>query len=130
LQLEKKMLNRDSSAVDTSFCFLDDTPVGKDPDSHSPALRRYHKLLWSRALPDGPVFTLSDQVPGVYLFHQSPAGEFRLSSDSVIATFSRYKRAQNIVSKIPTSDIEHFYRLAYTIGGMLVFPANKIDRKP
>ena len=41
--------------IDTSFDFRKDTPdyPKKDPDVHSPTLRRYHKLLWSKALPGG-----------------------------------------------------------------------------
>ena len=38
--------------IDTSFDFRVDVG-GKDPDSHSPTLRRYHKRLWSRPLPGG-----------------------------------------------------------------------------
>lgn len=29
--------------LDTSFDFRVDTPKGKDPDKHSPTLRRYHQ---------------------------------------------------------------------------------------
>ena len=31
--------------IDTTFNVLSDTPVGKDPDSYSPTLRRYALLL-------------------------------------------------------------------------------------
>lgn len=37
--------------IDTAFDFRTDTAPGKDPDSHSPTLRRYHQLLWSK--PEG-----------------------------------------------------------------------------
>lgn len=62
---------------------------GKDPDSHSPTLRAYHKLLWSKPLPSGAPFLLVDTTPGVYLHHRSELGEFQLASDSVMQTFSR-----------------------------------------
>ena len=78
--------------IDTSFDFRTDASGG-DPDESSPTLRQYHKLLWSKTLPSGRLFDLDDSVPGVYLHHRSELGEFLLSSDSVIATFTRRKRA-------------------------------------
>ena len=55
--------------IDTSFDFRVDAR-GKDPDSHSPTLRKYHKRLWSRPLPGGVPFELRDTTPGVYLHHR------------------------------------------------------------
>ena len=51
--------------IDTSFDFRKDTPdyANKDPDVHSPTLRRYHKLLWSKVLPSGARFDLDDTKP-------------------------------------------------------------------
>jgi hypothetical protein len=69
--------------IDTTFDVYSDTPTGRDPDSHSPTLRRYHKTLWSKPLPDGSAFSLSDQYPKRYLLHKSQRGEFSLSSDSL-----------------------------------------------
>ena len=34
-----------SNPIDTTFDFCTDTPTGKNPDSHSPTLRMYHKYL-------------------------------------------------------------------------------------
>ena len=45
--------------IDTSFDFRVDAR-GKDPDSHSPTLRKYHRRLWSRPLPGGDPFELRD----------------------------------------------------------------------
>ncbi len=64
------------SHIDITFDFRLDTPEGKDPDAHSPTLRRYHKLLWSKPLPNGVVFTLDDTTPRVYLHHRSEKGEY------------------------------------------------------
>ena len=36
-----------------------DTPKGKDPDSYSPTLRKYHKILWSKNLSNGTFFKLN-----------------------------------------------------------------------
>jgi hypothetical protein len=38
--------------IDIAFDFRTDSD-GKDPDTHSPTLRQYHKRLWSKALPRG-----------------------------------------------------------------------------
>src|SRR5271170_3379376 len=82
--------------VDITFDFRSDTPEGRDPDAFSPTLRRYHKRLWSKSLPSGVAFELDDTTPRVYLHHQSALGEFFLSSDSVIPTFSRAHRILHI----------------------------------
>jgi Family of unknown function (DUF6994) len=117
--------------IDTSFDFRTDTPPGKgkDPDKDSPTLRRYHKLLWSKALPDGALFDLNDAKPRVYLHHHSELGEFWLSSDSVISTFTRWGFAKVHPELYTDEDNEAFVAIAYTIGGMRVFPGNQIDRK-
>ena len=112
--------------IDISFDFRTDTPAGKDPDSHSPTLRRYHKLLWSKPLPDGQSFKLDDATPGRYLSHRSPLGEFSLSSDAVIPTF---KWNSAIKALIPDEELQAFNAIGYTMGGMMVFPANQIDGK-
>lgn len=76
--------------IDPTFDFRADTPPRKDPDSHSKTLRRYHRHVWSKPLPNGQTFALSDKVRGHYLHHQSALGEFSLSSDSVMQTFTRW----------------------------------------
>jgi len=86
--------------IDTSFDFRVDAR-GKDPDSHSPTLRKYHKRLWSRPLPGGVPFELRDTTPGVYLHHRSGLGEFQLSSDAVIATFIGTRPRPGLSSRSP-----------------------------
>ena len=115
--------------IDVTFDFRDDTPPGKDPDALSPTLRRYHQWLWSKPLPSGFRFELSTSKPGVYLHHVSELGEFFLSSDSVIPSFRKERRLSHVRDQIATHDREAFLRLTYTIGGMMLFPANQVDRK-
>lgn len=115
--------------VDITFDFRLDTPPGRDPDQHSPTLRRYHQLLWSKPLPTGGVFTLAS-APRCYLQHRSEHGEFFLASDSVIPTFVGHTRLAALLSQIPAEELEQFQTLSYTMGGMMVFPGNTIDRKP
>ena len=59
-----------------------DTPEGKDPDSYSATLRKYHQILWSKKLPNGMIFDLDVETRQL-LHHKSELGEFFLSSDAV-----------------------------------------------
>ena len=115
--------------IDVTFDFRTDAG-GRDPDAHSPMLRRYHQLLWSKSLPNGERFDLSDSRRGVYLHHDSGLGEFFLSSDSVMQTFTLWPALKPITEQFPEPENEAFRTIAYTIGAMLVFPGNQIDRKP
>lgn len=112
--------------LDITFDFRSDTPKGRDPDAASPTLRRYHKLLWSKTLPGGAHFTLSDKKSGCYLHHHSALGEFFLTSDTVIPSF---RKAPEIRTAIPEPEIESFNAIGYTIGGMMVFPGNRVNGK-
>ena len=117
-----------STPIDIAFDFRSDTPHGKDPDAFSPTLRRYHKLLWSKALPSGVVFQLVDTTPGVYLHHRSQLGEFWLASDAVIPTFRKEARMSHIIEQIP-EELATFISIGYTIGGMMLFPGNRVGRQ-
>ena len=114
--------------IDTSYDVRTDAG-GRDPDSYSATLRRYHKLLWSKQLPCGHLFELAEKVNGSYLHHHSGIGTFSLSSDSVVPTFTRWKSLKHITDVFPEEENEAFRTLGYTIGGMMVFPGNRIDGK-
>lgn len=114
--------------IDIAFDFRQDAG-GRDPDRHSPTLRRYHQLLWGRALPNGRPFDLTVTTPGAYLHHSSDLGDFVLSSDSVIPTFTRWSSMKHITSQVAEDENEAFRAIGYTIGGMMVFPANSINRQ-
>jgi hypothetical protein len=114
--------------IDTSFDFRTDA-FGKDPDTHSATLRRYHKRLWSKPLPSGRPFDLVDTRRGVYLHHASNLGEFFLSSDAVIPTFRKWSSLKRITGLFSEEENEAFSTIGYTIGGMMVFPGNRIDGK-
>ncbi len=123
----KRDMNRGlSTDIDVTFDVRRDTSKGRDPDTHSKTLRRYHRILWSKPLPSGLVFVLDDLTPGCYLHHKSVAGEFFLSSDSVIPT---YNYRPDILSLTSADALEAFDAISYTIGGMMVFPGFQIDRK-
>src|SRR5215813_416227 len=101
--------------VDIEFDFRSDTPPGKDPDALSPTLRKYHRQLWSKRLPTGKVFELVTTTPRVYLHHKSQVGEFFLSSDSVIPTFTRQPRIAHVIAQVAQEERDAFQRLSHTI---------------
>ena len=113
---------------DTNFDFRSDTPQGMDPDARSPTLRRYHKHLWSKPLPTGDMFELVDTAPRVYLHHRSQLGEFRLSSDTVIPTFRKERKLAHVFENSP-EELAEFIRIGYTIGAMMIFPGNQVNRR-
>jgi len=114
--------------ININFDVYSDTPKGRDPDSYSPTLRNYHKLLWSKELPSGEVFNLSDDIPRK-LKHNSKLGEFIISSDSIGHTYRYTKSMHEIVKQVPTSEMDDFFLKCSTIGAYMVFPANKVDNK-
>ena len=108
--------------IDATFDFRSDTTPNRDPDQHSSTLRLYHKLLWSKTLPNGQVLDLSDKVSGKYLYHKSNLGEFNLTSDSIIHSYKNTVRMKNVLDQIPRQDIQDIYNSFQTIGGYTVFP--------
>ncbi len=127
--------------IDIAFDFTTDTPgfwdgfwernnglgyCGNDPDSHSPTLRRYHSILWSRELPNGEVMDLKPGFGGDYLVWK----DFRFASDSITTGF-RYERCRGLIDKVVSSMddyrgwMESVIRRTYTIGGMMIFPKHR-----
>lgn len=114
--------------IDVYFDFRSDTPADKDPDSESKTLREFHRVLWSKPLPDGREFELSASTRGAYLHHTSEElGEFWLSSDTLAN--SHRKSLAHFYSQCSPGVNAAFHHYGYTIGGMLVFPGNMIDGK-
>ncbi len=97
---------------------------GADPDMSSPTLKRYHKLLWSRELPNGETIVLEDDYPGYLRW-----GELRFGSDSIISSF-RYERCRPVLESVAERVdyrpyVEDFLHRAYTIGGEIIFPRHR-----
>jgi len=114
--------------IDTTFNVFSDTPKGKDPDSYSPTLRKYHQILWSKPLPCGVHFTLDLDTPRL-LHHESKLGEFFLSSDQIGNTYSSVKKMSHIIEQISIDEMSYFESLRATIAGHAFFPAKRIDNK-
>jgi hypothetical protein len=113
--------------IDPTFDFYTDSK-GKDPDSHSPTLKRYHKLLWSKSLPNGEMFELRDDKAGTYLYHKSKLGEFFLGSDAITHSYKHHKRKRWITQQVPEA-VNKVFSLGSTIGAYIIFPNNKVDNK-
>lgn len=112
--------------IDTTFDFRSDADGG-DPDRTSPTLRRYHQILWSKDLPCGRRFDLDTTTEWEYLHHRSDLGEFFLSSDAVIATYQEWISTRDLIAQMPEGEVDEFETLGYTIGGMMIFPSNRVD---
>lgn len=134
--------------IDVTFDFTSDSPSywdnfwenknglglgNSDPDSESKTLQAYHKLLYSRKLPNGEYMDLeagSDQYN--YLTWK----DFRFGSDSITVSYRYYdyiEILEKIKSSLPDykSFMEDFLRKSYTIGGNIIFPKrrNSINQK-
>jgi hypothetical protein len=118
-----------NTPIDITFDFRTDTPEDRDPDALSPTLRSYHKLLWSKPLPDGKPFDLSDTTHLPHLHHKSELGEFFLSSDTTNSSYKQVGHLQHIRSQIPGEEMDRFRTLMYSIGNMIIFPGRKVDGK-
>ncbi|MCQ2289884.1 MAG: hypothetical protein MJZ63_01235 [Muribaculaceae bacterium] len=125
--------------IDINFDFTTDTPHywdnfwvptanggfkggTNDPDSRSKMLREYHKLLWSRPLPNGENMILEEGKSKYYLKWNN----IYFGSDSIIISFKWNTQLMNMVRdnvKDFKKFIEIFFRKSYTIGGMMLFPS-------
>lgn len=119
--------------IDVTFDFRTDTPgcidptkkSQRDPDIHSPTLRKYHRWLWSRELPNGEIIDLKEgKDPKVdYLIWKN----FRFGSDTIIIDFNN-GYGKKIIEKVKreVGDYESYFenhtRRAYTMGGTIIFP--------
>lgn len=113
--------------IDIRFNVYSDAKSG-DPDSTSPTLRSYHKLLWSKQLPNGEYFELTDKKRGAYLFHKSRLGEYYLGSDAITHSYRNHKRKIWLTRQIP-NEVEELFDTGSTIGAYTLFPNKRVDGK-
>ena len=111
--------------LDVEFNFSKEAK-GRDPDRHSPTLIKYHRMLWQKPLRNNKLFDLTFSEKN-RLTHSSDLGVFELSSDTIGHTYRKWKRMAHIIKQIPNSDIDSFLKTCRTMGGYIVFPANKIN---
>jgi hypothetical protein len=122
--------------INVDFDFTTDTPnfwkmhwndemggVFVDPDSESKTLKLYHKLIWSKQLPNGEFLKLNETTKTKYLSWKN----FNFGSDSIISSF-RYNKYRPMIKKVMDflpdykNFIEEYTRKSYTIGGSIIFP--------
>lgn len=113
--------------IDTKFNVYSDAQGG-DPDSTSPTLRLYHKTLWSKPLPNGKTFALTENKNGVYLYHNSELGEYFLGSDAITHSYKNHKRKHWITTQIQ-NEVDELFETGSTIGAYTLFPNNRVDGK-
>ena len=105
------------ASIDITFKMYTGTPPNKDPDTYSRKQRDYHLLLWNKPLPSGKRLKLTgSKNPPYSLTHKSELGEFCLSSDSILHTYTRWTRESmsRIIRAIPKSENERKARCIYT----------------
>lgn len=112
--------------IDTTFNVYSDAQGG-DPDSTSPTLRSYHKILWSKSLPNGKTFVLTNNN-GVYLYHNSGLGEYFLGSDAITHSYKNHKRKKWLTQQIQ-GEVNELFDTGSTIGAYTLFPNNRVDGK-
>lgn len=111
--------------IDTTFNVYSDAKGG-DPDRTSPTLRKYHKILWSKPLPNGNILDLYENKKGAYLYHKSELGEFFLGSDAITHSYKNQKRKNWIVTQIP-NEVNELFNAGSTIGAYILFPNTRIN---
>ena len=111
--------------IDTTFNVFSDARGG-DPDNTSPTLKRYHKLLWSKPLPNGKTLELVDNKRGAYLYHKSELGEFWLGSDAITHSYKNHYPKQWLINQIP-NEVDELFNLGSTIGAYTLFPNNRLN---
>ena len=93
----------------------------KDPDQHSPTLKRYHAELWTKPLPDGRQLIMLDQ--GAYLIASDGRCQIPVSSDNMVATFETWKRNKLIVEQTPRDVLMAIDNVDWRIGSEIIFPS-------
>ena len=125
--------------IDVNYDFTTDTPKfwenfwdnrgglgagSADPDTKSKTMQQYHKLLYSRALPNGEIMYM--QVDSCYLYWNG----MWFGNDSITTTF-RYWQYRYMLAKVAeyVGDyhlfVENYIHKLYSIGGEIIFPARK-----
>ncbi len=112
--------------IDTSFDFRNDSN-GKDPDAHSPTLRKYHRLLWTKQLPIGEYLELEEEDSNlVYRFNMQT---LKFGSDSISNSYIGTRKVAHLTNEVLTSEFEEFREKGSTIGGYTIFPSERVGGK-
>lgn len=100
---------------------------GKDPDTYSNTLKKYHQFLWSKELPNGQFLDLEEIPP--YLAFRFNMQTINFSSDSIANSYGNTNRIKHLIDEIDRSEIEEFINKNSTIGAYIIFPSKRENRK-
>jgi len=115
--------------IDTTFNMQEDAN-GKDPDTYSKTLNRYHIHLWKKQLPNGSLFDIeSVWTHKCEIEYHGIGKSIKLSSDSIVHQYHYLKRMSHIIGQMNSRDIDYFRKVGDTIGGYVIFPSEKINNK-
>lgn len=82
---------------------------------------------WESILRYSLAVRVGDQL---FVYDVEPFGHGRLeASDAVVPSFTREVRLVDIVDQIPREELDEFDHIGYTIGGMMLFPGNRVGPK-
>lgn len=113
------------------FCETTRTSAGmqRDPDAWQQELRESHRILWSRPLPNGAVWSFKAK-PKWYLKRIGPQGdeptEWSVGSDNFATTHTNALPA--LAAAIPRYESGHLHDFC-TIGGYIVFPNGRTQTR-
>lgn len=120
----EEQLIQNKITIDVTYNFQSETePL--DADRYSTRLQEYHRYLWSKPLPNEKIFDL-EKISNCQLYHKSDLGEFYLSSDRAVQTFSKWEKLKHIILQTPKDKLKYFQNITETIGGIIIWPSNRI----
>ncbi len=115
--------------IDVTFDVYSDARWG-DPDSMSPTLKKYHKFLWSKKLPNGDIFQLEEKSYVSYLVYDEWwEKKVFLGSDSIVHHYGNHKRKKRLIDQVSRDEVQELFMLGTTIAWYIIYPNNKIDAK-
>jgi len=111
--------------IDTSFDFRTEPNCKVDPDRRSPTLQKYQALLFTKPLPSGAMFTLSDKTSGLdrVLIYESEVEAFELSSDTIVNSSKGPLKA--FYELMPAEANLAWHRSS--IGARILFPSTALN---
>jgi hypothetical protein len=123
----KLIIKNKTVKIDVTYNFQAETEP-YDADRYSPRLREYHRILWSKTLPNGDMFSL-EPISRNRFCYKYEQGEILLSSDRAVTTCSTWEKTERIIKEIPKERLDSFINLTESIGAITIWPSNRIGYK-
>lgn len=120
------------STLSPTFDFFSDTPLGKDPDEHSPTLRQFHSVLWSKPLRSGR--ELAPKPPtrrgDGYLIHEEEGLKLWFGSDAITHSYGTWLKPRALVDAVAALDESQrakYLNQPYTVAETMIWPVRSQD---